>query len=153
MEQRDGLTKLLAVAGTALAWIPMLAPTAITAVFFLQTGLLRFDYLMPAELFLSALGGGCLLFWASLRAHSHQRFIGWSLAAAVAFLAGSQGSAMITGLASGATEPAGGPLALVILLLIGYLLAVFMIGVGGWLLLRIVFSGKGETPGGGEPSL
>jgi hypothetical protein len=153
MEKRDGLTRLLAVAGAALAWIPIFAPIALAAVFFLRTGRLRFDYLMPAELFPSALGGGCLLFWASLRARSHQRHIGWSLAAAVAFLAGTQGSAVATGLASGATEPAGGPLALVILLLTGYLLAVFIIGVGGWLLLRIVFSGSGETPGGGEPSL
>jgi hypothetical protein len=146
MEKRDALAKILAVAGTFLAWVPILAPVALTVVFFLQTGLFRFDYLMPAELFLSALGGGCLLLWAALRARSHRGLIGGSLAAAAACLAASQGAAVATGLASGTTEPAGWPLVLVLILLAGYVLAVMACAVGGLLLTRVLLAGAGGAP-------
>jgi hypothetical protein len=136
MDKRDALSNILAVAGTVLVWFPILAPVVLTIIFLLQTGGLRFDFLMPAELFPAALAGGCLLLWAALRARSHKRLIGWSLGAAVVCLAGSQGMAMATGLATGATEPAGWPLLLVITLLAGYVLAVVAAGVGGILLLR-----------------
>ena len=148
MGKRDGLTRFLAVAGAALVWIPILAPIILTAACFCQTGRFLFDYLMPAELFPSALGGGCLLVWAARRAHSQRRLTGWSLAAAVMCLVAGQGSAVATGLASGATEPAGGPLVLVLLLLAGYVLAVAAAGVGGLRLMRVLFAGRGDTPDG-----
>jgi len=48
----------------------------------------RFDYHMPAELFLFALDGGWLLIWAALRAHSRQRqrLISWGLGNAAGLL-------------------------------------------------------------------
>jgi hypothetical protein len=47
--------------------------------------------------------------------------------------------AVVTGLASGETEPAGWPWALVLASLAGYALALVAMGVGGALLLRDLF--------------
>lgn len=98
--------------------------------------MLRFDWLMPAELFVVALVGGGALLWAAIRARSRRALIGWSLGIAVVSLVGSQALAVVTGLASGATEPAGWPWALVVALLALYSLALVAMGVGGVLLIR-----------------
>jgi peptidoglycan/LPS O-acetylase OafA/YrhL len=99
----------------------------------------RFDYLMPAELFPATLVGGGLLIWAALRARSRRRLIGWGLGIAVGLLVGGQVLAVVTGLASGETEPAGWWWALVLASIVIYTLALVVIGVGGVLLLRDLF--------------
>jgi hypothetical protein len=99
----------------------------------------RFDYLMPAELFPVALAGGLLLIWAALRARSRQRLIGWGLVIAAGLLVGGQALAVVTGLASGETEPVGLWWALVLASLVIYTLALVDMGVGGVLLLRDLF--------------
>jgi len=139
------LTKMLAAAGTGLVWLPILAPFLITAAFFIQTRQIRFDYLMPAELFLLALAGGALLLWAALRASSRRGLIGWGLGLAAVFLFASQGLAVFTGLASGETEAAGWRLILVLAALAAYSLSVVLMGVGGALLLRDLYR-KSPTP-------
>ena len=55
MKNRDVLTRSLAVVGTVLVWIPILAPILFSVVFLITAKALRFDYLMPAELFLLVL--------------------------------------------------------------------------------------------------
>jgi hypothetical protein len=139
MEKQGALTKILAIAGIVLVWLPILAPIIFSGLFFVQVRVFRFDYLMPAELFPAILLGGALLVWAALRAHSHAKLIGWSLILAAALLVGGQALAVVTGLASGETEPAGWPWALVIGSLIVFLLASLGVGVGGLLLLRDLF--------------
>ena len=114
------VTKDLAVAGTVLVWIPIVAPVLFSAAFLIQAGKFRFDYLMPAELFPAALAGGCLLLWAALRARSRRGLIGGSLASAVVLPVAGQALASVTGLASGRTEPTGWPWALVLALLAAY---------------------------------
>ncbi len=143
MPKKDLFTKILAIAGTVLVWLPLLAPL----LFFVgrivagRRGLI--DYLMPAELFPAVLLGGGALLWAALRARSRQKLIGWSLGVAVGALVGSQALAVVTGLASGAREPVGVWWALVLALLGVYTLAVMAIGVGGGLLLReLLYRGK-----------
>jgi hypothetical protein len=91
---------------------------------------------MPAELFPSALIGGVLLFWAALRAQWRRKLIGWGLGSAVFLLVGSEGLAVVTGLASGETAPTGWVLGLVLGMIITYALALVIIGVGGGLRLR-----------------
>jgi hypothetical protein len=145
MEKKDALSKILAVAGSALAWIPILAPLVISVLFLVQSGLARFDYLMPAELFPIALLGGIFLLTAALRMRKRRALIGWSLGLAVVLLFGMQALAVVTGLASGATKPAGWPLALVVASLAGYVMAVVALGIGGILILRDVF-GKTKVP-------
>ncbi|MBI5944663.1 MAG: hypothetical protein HY864_09860 [Chloroflexi bacterium] len=139
MEKKDVLTKILAIAGTALVWLPLLAPIFFAVAAFMADGVFRFDYLMPAELFLFALAGGGLLIWAALRAHIHWKLIGWGLGIAVGLLVGAQALAEATGLASGEIEPAGWPWTIVLTALIAFTLALIAVGVGGILLLRELF--------------
>jgi len=136
---RHTLTKILAIAGTALVWFPLLAPLLLSVASVTQRRIFRFDYLMPAELFPSALVGGGLLVWAALRARSRYRLVGWGLSIAAGLLVGGQVLAVATGLASGKTEPVGWQWALVLASLVAYSLALAAIGVGGVLLLRDLF--------------
>jgi hypothetical protein len=139
MANRNVLTKVLAIAGTALVWLPILAPVLFSAAVIIRERIFRFDYLMPAELFPAALVGGGVLIWAALRARSHWRLIAGGLGIAAGMLVGGQALAVVTGLASGATEPAGWWWALVLASIAVYSLALVVIGVGGLLLLRDVF--------------
>jgi hypothetical protein len=149
MERRDILIRGLASVGTALVWLPILAPILLAVVMIAARGRFRFDYLMPAELFPAALAGGCLLVWAALRARSRLKLIGWGLGVALGLLVGGQALAVATGLASGETEPAGIWWAVVLGTIVGYSLALIAMGVGGLLLLRDLFKG----PGAHTPSL
>jgi hypothetical protein len=142
MENKGVLTKILAIAGTLLVWIPILAPILFSVARLMTRPFFQIDYLMPAELFPLVLVGGGLLLWSALRRRACRGLIGWSLASAVALLAGSQGLAVVTGLATGRTEPGGWQWALVLAALIGYILAVIVIGLGGVLLLRNLFKAK-----------
>jgi hypothetical protein len=139
MEKKGVLTKILAIAGAALVWFPILAPILLSVAAIIQERMFLFDYLMPAELFPAALVGGCLLVWAALRARSRRGLIGWGLGVAAGSLVGVQMLAVATGLASGETEPAGWRWALVLASLGVYSLALVVMGVGGLLLLRDLF--------------
>lgn len=144
MENKGTFTKILAIAGTVLVWFPLVAPVLISIIFFVQEGVFRLDYLMPAELFPFALTGGLLLLWAAIRARSQRGLVGWGLGIAVGLLLGGQGLAVATGLASGETEPNGWQWALVLGSLIAYILALIAVGVGGILLLKGLFRLKQE---------
>lgn len=137
MNANTGLTKVLAVTGTALVSFPLLAPMLLSLGYLIASGgAWRFDYLMPAELFLLALGGGGLLIWAAWRGQAHRAQIAGSLAAAVILLFGSQGLAVMTGLAHGDTPPEGWRFTLVLTLLIGYVVSLIALLIGGMLLIR-----------------
>jgi hypothetical protein len=145
MPKRDALTKGLAIAGTVLIWIPLLLPILFGLARYTRAGIFRVDYLMPAELFPIVAIGGCLILWAALRARSRQRLIGWGIGIAVAALIGSQALAVVTGLASGETEPVGIWWALVVALYALYPLALVLIGVGGASLLGGLFKVPGSA--------
>ena len=142
MAKKGSLTKILAVVGAVLVWIPVLAPILFAAASLIQAGVFRIDYLMPAEIFPVALAGGCLLLWAALRARARRGLIGGSLAGAVILPVAGQALASVTGLASGRIEPTGWPWALVLASLALYVLALVILGVGGVLLLRDLFKTK-----------
>ncbi len=139
MEKKNGFTKILAIVGTVLAWFPILAPILLAFAALITRGHFLLDYLMPAELFLFALGGAILLLWAGLRAHSRWKLIAWGLGIAVFFLVGGQALAVVTGLASGAIEPTGWQWMLVLASLGIFTLGLLDVGVGGILLLRDLF--------------
>jgi hypothetical protein len=139
MEKKDVFTKILAIIGTILMWFPILTPIVLSAASFIGERVFRFDYLMPAELFPSALLGGGLLLWASLRARSRRGLIGWGLAIAVGMLFGGQALAVVTGMASGETEPTAWLMALILVPIGIYALALVAVGVGGVLLARDLF--------------
>lgn len=147
MNTRGLLTKVLAVIGTILVWFPLVAPLALSAVRFAQSGRLQIDYLMPAELFIVALPGGALLLWAAIRARSQRGIVAWSLGIAAGSLVVSMVAASLTGLASGAAEPAGWRLVLVAGLLACYVVSLAVLAIAGVLLTRRVLSTPTRSAG------
>ena len=131
MSEGSRFTKRLAVVGVVLVWLPIAATLVLSAIGSVATGRFLFDFLMPAELYLLTAIGGLLLVWAAFRAHSHRAVLGGSLAASVALLAGSQGAAVLTGLASGANEPVGWRVVLVLAIYAGFVAAVIVLGIAG----------------------
>ena len=147
MNRRDGFTKALAVIGTGLLALPLAAPLFFGVMGLVVRGQFRLDYLMPAELFpVAALGGGLLL-WAAFRARARRGLIGGSLATGAAALVAGQALAVVTGLASGVTRPAGWPLALVVGALGVYAAGLAAGVVGGGLLLRELYAPPGSAVG------
>ena len=159
MKNKSLLTKILAIAGTVLVWLPILAPLFFALERLVRAHRFMLDYLMPAELFPVVLVGGLLLLWACLRMPDpkgfpvhpstrqanepdspgerparktfrvSQRLIIWSLGSAVFLLVLSQVLAMVTGLADGRIEPTGWQWALVFGSLMAYILAVITLGL------------------------
>lgn len=136
MEKTNWVTKTLAVVGTILVTIPVLTPIVFSLMRFISTRHFLFDYLMPAELGLAVLIGAGLLLWAAIRSKSYLKWIAWSLGSAIFLVFGSQALAVITGIASGRTEPAGWQYGIVLGGIIGYDLAVVALSIGGILLCR-----------------
>lgn len=142
MKNKGGFSKVLAVTGTVLVWCPIAFTILTSIIGTIGSRTFRFDYLMPAELFPVFLVGGLLLLWAAKRARSHQKTISLGMGTAVLSLVGGQAIAVVTGLASGAIEPAGWPFAIVIASLALYSLIVIGIGMAGILLVRTMFLSK-----------
>ena len=139
MEKKNALTKVLAILGTFLVWFPILAPIVLSLALLITRGRFLFDYLLPAELFLFALVGSGLLLWATVRAHIHVKLIAWGFGIAVLVLFGGQELAVVSGLASGETEPAGWIWVVVLASLAIYSLGIIVVGTGGALLLQDLF--------------
>lgn len=139
MDTNKNLIKGIVVIGTVLVWLPLLLPLFFGLASLVVTGKFRLDYLMPMELFLLVLVGGLLLVWAAWNERAHLTLVGWSLGTAVVMLFGSQGTAVITGLASGATPVGGWQWLLVMTMLVIYILAVAGLGLGGLWLIRDLF--------------
>ncbi len=139
MPNKGLLTKILALVGTLVVLFPILAPLAFSAGSYAGDRILRFDFLMPAELFPAAFIGAGLLFWAAMRAHSREKLIGWWFAAAAGLLIGAQQLAVVTGLDSGEGPPEGIWWITVIVMINAYSLALVITGIYGVLLLRELF--------------
>jgi hypothetical protein len=136
MENKSVFTRILAFIGCGLVWLPILAPFIFAFIWLFRRGKFMVDFLMPAEVFPVALVGAGLLLWAAWRARSQKKLIGWSLVSAIVLLGGSQGLAVVTGMASGQTEPSGWLMAIVLGAIILFDLALVAVGLGGILLLR-----------------
>ena len=139
MEKNNQLTRGLALFGTMMMWLPLLMPLVFAMAALWGERRFLLDYLMPAELFpLSIIGFGLLL-WAALRVHSHQKWIGWGFVTALVLLFLSQTVAVVTGLASGATEPTTFLITLILIPYAMYVLALIATSVGGALLTYDLF--------------
>jgi len=136
MKKKNWVTKTLAVVGTILVIIPVLAPIVFSIMRFISTGYFLLDYLMPAELGLAVLIGAGLILWAAIRSKTYLKWIAWSLGMAILLVFGSQALAGITGLASGRIEPVGWQYGVVLGGIIGYDLGVIALSIGGILLCR-----------------
>ena len=69
MKRNDLFTRLLAIGGTALIALPLLAGVLAAVLGYVTRGVPLFDYLLPLELFPPAVVGALLLLWAARRAH------------------------------------------------------------------------------------
>lgn len=143
MAKKDLFTKMLAITGLVLVWLTILAPFFFAIMSLVRGGGFRFDYLMPAELFIAALAGGFLLLWSALRGRSHVKWISWALILAVLMLVGGQSLAVVTGLADGTSGEGWFPVVLGMIVL--YDLLLVALGVGGWCLVRELFGTKIST--------
>jgi hypothetical protein len=133
------LIKILAVIGTVLVCLPLLAPFVFSAFMYSRSQMFRFDYLMPAELFPVVLIGGALLLTASLLSKLYRKLICWSLGIAFGLLIAGQATAVVTGLANGDIGPDSIWMPVVMGTIIGYALTLFVLGYGGVLLLKQLF--------------
>jgi hypothetical protein len=139
MANKGTFTKILAVVGTLLVWFPVLAPVFFSLAGLLRSGRFHFDYLMPAELGTFGLVGAGLLIWAAVRARAYWKLICWGIGSAMVVVILGQVLAMVTGLASGRTEPTGWQWVLVLGLILLFPVGLAVTGVGGILLLRNLF--------------
>lgn len=143
MNRNDRFTRLLAIAGTVLVWLPLLAPAVLAVRSYISAGTWMFDYLMPAELAVLALAGAALLLWAAVRAHDRRGLIGG--AAAVAFV-----MAALLYSSQGVTPGTWQEMLLFTVLAV-YAGGLAAIGVGGALLIYDLF--RRTPPGGGRLAL
>ena len=130
--------------GTVVIWIPILAPLFLGIIYFFQSFIFLFDYLMPAELFPIAIVGAVMLLWAAFRARTKRTWIAVGTAFAALSLASSQMLAVATGMASGAAPATGIWFILCVLLLVVYTIALVALGLGGILLVRELYK-KNDT--------
>lgn len=138
-EKRNAPTKILAISGTVILWLPIIF-MLITSVFgTVYARRFRMDFLIPAELFPIELLGALLLLWAAWRAHLNRKSVGFGLVAALVFLVGSQVIAVISGLASGKVEPTGWIFVIVIAILALFVLSIIEIGISGILMIRMLY--------------
>ncbi|MBP7096475.1 MAG: hypothetical protein KBC36_10335 [Spirochaetia bacterium] len=139
MNVKTTVGKSLALVGTALASLPLVAPVAFTAIRLAGGGSFAFDYLMPAELFPLAIGGGLMILVAALLFRRRRWLAIGSLVAAAGFFLGITVGAELTGLASGAHPAEGWRFALLIGFLALFVAAEFAIVLTGILLVRDLF--------------
>jgi hypothetical protein len=135
MNRQNEITKVLAISGFVLVWFTILAPVILSIISLVRGGGFRFDYLMPAELFIVALVGGLLLLWAALRVRLETKWIHWAFGIAFFSLIAGVTLAKVTGLADGRSG-SGGWLPVAGGLIIIYDLALIALGIGGWYLCR-----------------
>ena len=145
MKSSNLLTRILAISGSVLVGLPVVTPIGFSLVRQIQSGRFMFDYLMPAELGLLVLVGTGLLIWAAIRARSRVKLIAWGLGAAVLTLGGSQGLAVVSGLADGSIPESSPWMVVVLSILIAYDLLVFLLFITGFLLCRDVFAKPKES--------
>lgn len=146
---RQVAARVLAIVGTVLVGLPLVAPLLLAAVLLVAGAGWRLDYLMPGELVAVVAVGGVILVAAAFLTARRRVLVGSLTVAVLVLFALVDVVAVATGLASGATEAEGWPLALVVTTYGLYLAAVVALVAAGALLSRDTFfrwisTGQGE---------
>jgi hypothetical protein len=131
MDNKSRFSRVLAIGGTILVWLPVAAMLVFSVAHLIRSGQFMADYLLPAELFLVVVAGAGLLLWAAIRSKSVIKELIIAIVLGLTGLLLSQGVAVWTGLAHGDTEPTGWPWITVLGLIILYDLAVVFLGIIG----------------------
>jgi len=144
MNNKTIVTRVLAIAGTMLVWIPILFMIVTSVVGSIASGRFLCDFLIPAELFMVELVGAVLLFWAAYRSRVCLKAVGWNCGALILLLFGGMMIAQVSGLASGAAEPKGILFIITIGAFILYTASVVLLGIAGIALVRGLLANKGK---------
>ena len=139
MANQNRFTKILAISGTSLVWLVMLAPVVFSLIRIIREAPFRLDYLLPAEVLPLVLVGAGLIIWAGIRAKSRVKQTAWALGIGLALLAAGLVTAQVTGMAEGTIGSEGFVYNLVLSTIIAYDLAVVGIGISGILLTRDLY--------------
>ncbi len=145
MGKHDALAKSLAIIGTVLVALPLVAPllTGLTSIG--SPGGLRVDYLMPFEIYFVTVAGMVLLVWASFRAHDRKRAIGITIGLMLGALVLAAVAAQVTGIANSVEQLAAWKYILTATLGGLSLVAQLALIVEGSLLTRDLFASHEDT--------
>lgn len=146
MKKKMIAVRALAIIGTSLVWIPILATLVTGIVGSIYAKTFRMDYLMPAELFPLVGVGSVLLLIAALLGRSQRKWIIWSFVVMILTLVGGQVVASVSGLASGRIEPEGIWWGIVLATIGLYILTIIAMGIGGILLIKSAFMREPAEP-------
>ena len=139
MRNKELFTRILAIAGTALVWIPVLATLITGIIASISMGKPTLDYLMPGELFLFALAGSVLLLWAAGWSRIFLKQVAVSFISLPVFLIACQTIAVTSGIASGARPAEGFAFAAVIAFFALYIAALIYLCVMGIMFLQRLY--------------
>jgi hypothetical protein len=134
MPKRQGLTRVLAIAGTTLLWLPLILIVVVTVRGApKEVGWLPLFVVGAMDVFPAVVLGGLLLLGAAILARSHRGVIGLSVAAPII--------SIVSGMVWSQPIPEGGwPLVITIVMVAAFWLGLAIAGVAGADLTRSLFS-------------
>lgn len=132
--------KLPAIIGAGLIWLPLAFTLLTSVVGSVMSRRFLLDFLMPAELSPLIFLGGALVTLAAWRAQGPWRRFALWLLVMLACLVGSQGLAVLTGLADGKHPPAGWRLIAVLTVYAGYIISLLALAVTATRWARLISS-------------
>ncbi len=123
------LLLILGLSFVIISFLPICLPPALSIAFFIKTGRLVYDILMPAELFLFTLiGGGGMIALMLLNKESYKNLIIFTTLATLNIVV-SQIYADLSGLAHGETKPVGIHLIAITIFVTLYHLLAFLVAL------------------------
>jgi hypothetical protein len=136
MKNKSLISKIIAITGTILVWIPIIAPVLLTIIFLIIKGRFAFDFLMPMELIFLVIIGAILLIISSIIMKFKWKIIGISLGTIISIFILGQFIAEITGIASGETEMTSTLYFIMITFVIIYIISLIILGISGITLVK-----------------
>lgn len=145
MRKHDVFTKSLAIVGTVLVILPILAPVVLGLTSMGAGGGFMVDYLMPFEIYPVALVGVGLLVWASFRAHARRAAVGIAIAGMIGGVLLAGVAAELTGIANSVEQLEQWRYVLVSVIAAVSLASQVGLAVIGTLLTRDLFAASHES--------
>ena len=145
MGKHDALAKTLAIVGTLLVVLPLVAPLALSLRSIGRPGGYRLDYLMPFEVYPVTLVGMLMIVWASFRARLHKRAVGITIAVMLGALVLAGVAAQVTGIAQSVEQLETWRYVLTAGLGVVSILAQIALAVVGGMLVKDLFTAQADA--------
>ncbi|PKQ16606.1 MAG: hypothetical protein CVT67_04195 [Actinobacteria bacterium HGW-Actinobacteria-7] len=148
MREHDALSKSLAISGTLLLAVPLVAPFVLGLLMMGRLGGFRLDYLMPFEIYPVTVVAMVLVLWVSLRSHIRRGAVAAAIAVMLGGIVLMGVSAQVTGIANSAVHLETWRYVLTSALAAISILGQVALIVEGWLLTRDLshMTGDPATP-------